>query len=222
VADEGTAGRACDKCRKLLSDEDNRDLADLLEAQHPDCACQAFSIGHRSPGVVSDDETLHRIIASPRDYDPDLGIAARPFEKVFSNGLSVWRARGPDEDIQALMEESLYGKADGPKRRIFAVCAAMAADVRGGVGDKGSQLFCIYDQTVSRADEGMSPVATHAGIFLRDIPPKGTNDRKRLLKDRAGWLRELFLKGTIPAEDYRGGMCVAINARADVGEFNRG
>jgi hypothetical protein len=213
-------GKACERCRELLSDEDNHDLADLLEAQHPNCACQAFSIGHGSPGVVSDDETLHRIIASPRDYDPDLGIAARPFEKVFSNGLSVWRAGGPEGDIRALMEESLYRKADGPKRRIFAVCAAMVAEVREGVNDQGSRLFCVYDQTVARADEGMPPVATHAGIFLRDIPPKGTNDRKRLLKDRAGWLRELFLRGTIPAENYLGGMCAAINARADAGEFD--
>jgi hypothetical protein len=219
-ADQEGAKKVCESCRRLLSDEDNDGLADLLGAHHPNCGCHAVSVGQGSPGVVGDDEVLHRIIASPRDYDPEIGIAAKPFEKVFSNGLSVWRAGGPDQDIQTLLEEALHKKSDGLKKRVFAICTANAGELREMKDANGSSLFCVYDQTVSRLDSEKPPVGTHAGIFLRH-PPKGTTDRKRVQKDHAGRLREAFLKAVLPADDYREGLCRAINERADAGDFDR-
>jgi len=212
---------ACAKCRQLLADnEDNNKLADLVEAQHPGCACESHSIGDGSPGAVSDDECLHRLIVSPRDYDPETGtILTRPFEKVFANGLSVWRAAGPDADVEILLSEALTRSASSPAKKIFAVCEIDVTTVRGMVDATGERLFCVYDQTVRRLDGVSPPVATHANIFLR-LPPPKTEDRTRLRKDYAGLLRDSFLRRTVPAAHYKNGLCVRLNGRAAAGEFD--
>ena len=226
----GKRSKSCTNCRKLLMEnEDNKKLADLLEVQHSKCECEKFSVGHMTPGRVKNGKRLHRIIASPRDFDPATGIiAARPFEKVFSNGLSVWRDQGPDEHIRILFEEALVKKASDPVKEIYAVCEARAGDIRRKTNDVGEQLFCVYDQTVSRLDPKLPPVPTHAGVFLRIPPPNSagrnriTNaERKRIQKDYALWLRDKFIEGKIAAVDYRNGICLELNRRAAAGEFDR-
>jgi hypothetical protein len=220
---EEAAQQSCDCHRFFKENEDSKKLATQLEEQHPRCLCEKFSVGHNSPGPVEDTESLHRIIASPRDYDPlENKIFATPFEKVFSNGLSVWRAVGPDEDVRILMVEALSRKPDGPKKEVFSVCELRADEVRNMTNESGEKLFCIYDQTVTRAqDPGLPPVPTHAGIFLRAFPPAGTADRKKMLRDYALLLYDKFVAGRIPAADYRGGLCVDLNQRAQSGEFDR-
>ncbi len=165
--------QACD-CRKLFGgNEDSDKLAPLLEELHPQCLCEKFSVGQNSPGPVKDAELLHRIIVSPRDYDPVQGkISARPFEKVFTNGLSVWRAIGHDNDVRILMMDGLSRNTNDPRREVFAVCELRAGDVRNMMSESAQKVFCIYDQTVARAREpSLPPVRTHAGIFLRAFPP---------------------------------------------------
>ncbi len=41
-----------------------------------------------------------------------------------------------------------------------------------------NRVFCIYDQTVTRADATLPAVPTHAGIFGRHPPPKTPIERK--------------------------------------------
>jgi hypothetical protein len=209
----------CARCRELFAQhEDDNKVAELLEQQHSVCCCEHVSVGVGSPGPVKNEESLHRIIASPRDYDPTTGtILARPFEKVFTNGLSVWRANGPEVDVRTLLIESLRHQKSNPHREIFAVCEAKADHIRHMQSDD-QQLFCIYDQTVTRADPSLPPVATHASVFLRVLMPGKTGGNKAR-KDFAGKIRELFLSGTILAADYRNGMCTSLNARAATGEF---
>jgi hypothetical protein len=206
----------------LLADkEDNKRLADLIEAQFPGCACERHSMGDGSPGFVADAELLHRLIVSPRDYDPQTGtIRATPFEKVFGNGLSVWRPIGDERDVEILLLEGLTRTANDPSKEVFAVCETPVLVVRGILDDAGNRVFCIYDQTVRRLVPAAPPVPTHANIFLR-LPPPGTDDRRRLQKDYAGQLREKFLQRTTLAADYKNGLCVRLNARARNGEFTR-
>jgi hypothetical protein len=196
-------------------------LADLLEAQYPRCVCESHSMGDGSPGIVTNNELVHRLIVSPRDYDPTTGqILARPFEKVFGNGLSVWRALGPEDDVEILLSEGLSRSADHPPKAIFAVCETDVATVRGMTDAAGERLFCVYDQTVRRLDPANPPVSTHANIFLR-VPAPKTDDRTRLRKDYAGQLRERFLQRTILAANYKNGLCIRLNGRAAAGDFNR-
>ena len=122
----------------------NKELAELLEQHHSVCRCEHFSVGEGSPGPVGDDEPLHRIVASPRDYDPDSGtIRAAPFEKVFANGLSVWQAKGPDCDVSILLEESLRRGASEPPKHIHAICEALAGNIRRLQSSDERRLFCI-------------------------------------------------------------------------------
>ncbi len=204
----------------LVDEEDNPKLADLLEAAGPKCACETATLGSGSPGPVKSSEFLHRIISSPRDYDPVTDkIAEAPFRKAFKNGLSVWRERGPDEDVLVLMEESLWSStADDPPRLIHGILEAAAVDVRKIEDISGERCFCIYDQTVSRIEPQASPVPTHAGIFGR-LPPPGTPNRGIIQKDLAGRLRELFEKRFEHAISYRNGICNDLNDRSKNGNF---
>ena len=208
-------------CALLAEKEDSERLADLLEQEAPNCSCEAVAVGNGSPGPVSLDELLHRIIASPRDYDPATGkILEAPFRKAFRTGLSVWRAKGATEDVTVLMEEGLSRREGEEVKSIFGVLEASASDIKNITDAAGGVCFCIYDQTVSRLSSDLPPVPTHAGIFQR-LPPQGTANRSTLQKDIAGKLRELFERKMIDASAYRGGICVDLNRRAKDGEFTR-
>jgi hypothetical protein len=205
----------------LAEKEDCERLADLLEQEAPSCSCEAVAVGKGSPGPVLLDERLHRIIASPRDYDPTTGkILEAPFRKAFRTGLSVWRAKGATEDVTILMEEGLSRRVGEPTKSIFGVLEASASDVKNITDTDGGVCFCIYDQTVSRLSSDLPPVPTHAGIFQR-LPSPGTADRKTIQKDIAGKLKELFEKIMLDASTYRGGICIDLNRRAKDGEFTR-
>ena len=197
---------ACESCRKILAEHENNDrLADLLEAEHPGCVCEFCTLGVGSPGPVSNDELLLRIIISPRDIDLQTGtIFAKPFEKAFGNGVSVCRDIAANEHVMALVGEGLTHIGREPPY-VLSICRANAGDIRSIGESSANRVFCIYDQTVTRADATLPAVPTHAGIFGRHPPPK-TPDRKKIQKDLAGLLRELFIAGELPVADFRGGL----------------
>ncbi len=210
----------CEDCRKAFAaGEDDKNFADILEEHFPRCQCEHHSVGLGSPGPIANNEVLHRIIISPRDYDPDSKTIRGPlFEKVFANGLSVCRGIATDADVTALVEEGLVHKASEPPKQVWAVCEVIASDIREMCGDDKESLFCVYDQTVSRADNTKQPIPSHAGVFLR-WPPKKTPDRKILRKDAARRLREKFITRTLEVDGVRNGLLCSINDRAAAGEF---
>ena len=210
----------CEDCRQVFSaGENDRKLADSLEEHFPGCQCERYSVGDGSPGPVADDEVLHRIIVSPRDYDPDSNTIRSPlFEKVFANGLSVCRSIATDAELAALVEEGLVHTASETPKQVWGICEAVTSDIREMRGNDNERLFCVYDQTVSRTNKTTLPFPTHAGIFLR-WPPKGTLDRKILRKDFAGRLREKFIANTLKPDGVRSGLFCALNDRAQAGEF---
>lgn len=197
---------ACESCRQIFAEhEDNNRLADILEAAHQRCECEQYRVGQGSPGPVASDEILLRIIISPRDIDLTTGtIAARPFEKAFNNGVSVCREIATNEHLLSLVEEGLDW--DAP-RSVLSVCRASAGSIRDIFDEARERVFCIYDQTVTRSDPSLDPIPTHAGIFGRR-PPIKTKDRKRIQKDFAGMLRELFIAGQTAAAQFREGILV--------------
>ena len=208
-------------CRQLMADgEDDDKLADNIEKAHPACTCEAVSIGDGSPGPVANDEQLHRLVVSPRDYSPDDGsIRQAPFEKVFKNGLSVCRSVASDEDVTSMLIEALEHRAEETPREFIAACTASVAAIRDILKD-GERVFCVYDQTVERHDTELPPVPTHAGVFQR-LPRPRTENRKPIQKDFVGKLRELFLAGRLNVDQFRDGQFVDLNRRAQTGEFER-
>jgi hypothetical protein len=208
----------CASCRRTFADnEDNTKLADHLEDKHPGCECEQFSVGEGSPGTVQDSEFLHRIIVSPRDYDPETGkILQAPFEKVFRNGLSVCRDCATVGDLSRLTQEGLAHPKDHSFKQVYAVLQVSVADVRSCLDTSNQRIFCVYDQTVTAKDGGQ-PVPTHAGIFQR-MPPRGTPNGNRLRKDNAGVLRSKFTQVNI--KTFGQGVMVDLNDRAKRGDFS--
>lgn len=203
-------GALCDSCRDIFSgnENDNR-LADLIEAAHPACRCEAVSVGTATPGPVADHEVLLRIIISPRDVDELGQIAVRPFEKAFQNGLSVCRNIAADEQIEELARDGLRAATTN---RVVAVLTAAVADLRS-LNSAGERIFCIYDQTVSRPDAESPPIPSHGGIFQR-LPPKGIDNRKSLQKDFARMLHQQFVAGRKALDEFRDGFLQRLNDHA--------
>ncbi len=172
-----------------------------------------------SPGPIHNNEVLHRIMVSPRDYDPITNqIAQKPFEKLFMNGLSVMRDLGSDQDFQDIAEDSLLSKPTSPLRSVQAVCSATAAEIRtvGGEGDKAA--FCIYDQTVPRNIEGQDPVPSHAGIMQRDIK-YDVEGAKKANKDLSFLVFEKFRGTALPAANFRENLFGELNKKAAAGHY---
>jgi hypothetical protein len=168
-------------------------------------------IGRRTPASV--DRLTQRLRSGDR-YN-----SGKTVRKSIWQWFERWRATGPEADVEILLSEALTRPASSPSKEIFAVCVADVATVRGIVDDAEERLFCVYDQTVSRLDGVSPPVATHANIFLR-LPPPKTEARTRLRKDYAGRLRDSFLRRTVPAANYKDGLCLRLNRRAADGEFD--
>lgn len=187
----------------------------------PGCGCEAVSVGANSPGVVTDDETVLRLIISPRDLDDETGDpAAAPFEKVFKTGVSLLRLCASDEECIAQAEDILPHKPDQPFKQIYAVTSALTGEIRALKDDAGERIFGVYDQVVPRRVGG-EQIATHAGLFARR-PPKGDGKKQpdgakpiwQLQKDYAGLIFDLFASGQIATENFRGHLFKAHNEKA--------
>lgn len=211
---------SCDECRRLLNaDALSPKLAREVEAAAPDCMCEAESMSALSPGPVENHEILHRIMVSPRDYDPVTKlIAQRPFEKLFANGLSVMRDRGSDADFLDIAEDSLLSKPGSDFRSVQAVCSVGAGAIREIESENQQQAFCIYDQTVPRNIEGADPVPTHAGILQRDIK-FDVDGAKKHNKDLAFLVYEKFLATVQPASSFREDLFSGLNEKAALGGY---
>ncbi|MGV2130878.1 hypothetical protein ACQZ4Q_01615 [Agrobacterium vitis] len=210
----------CDECRRLLSEEyDSRSLARDIENAAPFCACQGISMSSISPGPVDDNEVLHRVMVSPRDYDPVTNLLSqKPFQKLFENGLSVMRDIGSNEDFLDIAEDSLLSTPTTSFRSVKFICSTTAQEIRGILGEGGRSAFCIYDQTVPRNIEGLQPVPTHAGIMQRQIA-YDVPGAKKANKDLATIVFEKFRTAIQPAETFRENLFGDLNERAANGEF---
>lgn len=189
------------------SHEDSKKLAELIEATGPCCQCESISVGQGTPGPVASEETLLRIIVSPRDIDDDGYIFLEPFKKVYANGLSVCRDIASDHDVTELTKDGIRK----PGSHVKLILAARTSDVRSKCEGE-ERLYCVYDHTVSRHDPQLKPVPTHAGIFLR-FPPKNFPNGNALRTAFAEALRELFISKQYDPQDFRGGLLVQLNSR---------
>jgi hypothetical protein len=211
---------SCQECRRLLNENyDDASLARKVEEAAPNCCCEPETVSDISPGPVGNDEILYRLMISPRDYDPTTRlIAQKPFEKLFANGLSVMRALGTDDDFLDIVEDGLLSKPSSPLRSVKEVCETSVSDIRGIKGSHDLQAFCVYDQTVPRNLEGASPVATHAGIFQRDIK-HGVDGARKANRDLALEVYKCFVAGRVGIAGFRNHLFEDLNQRAAQGEF---
>lgn len=211
---------SCNNCRLLLSEKYNdRTLSRQLEAEAPNCRCENTSLGEGSPGKVEGDESVTRIMVSPRDYDPvtDL-IAQKPFEKLFANGLSVMRDIGSDKDFIDIVEDNLRVKPEGELKRVMQLCSLPVSTIRSLLDDQGNQKFCVYDQIVPRTDPQEPPVPTHAGVFQRAIKYDVAN-ATRDNRDLAVELFNKFIANKTSVTAFRNHLFAEVNEKAANGHY---
>ncbi|MBW6522530.1 hypothetical protein KZ810_03385 [Sphingomonas sp. RHCKR47] len=201
------------------ADED-QGLADKIDREHPNLACEAFPVSPISPGPVSEDETLLRVMVSPRDVDDAGFVHETPFRKIAKNGLSVIRSIAARHEVEALVSDGMYSKVSDPPKQIRAAYEAKAGSdgLRGLVDSTGERVLGVYDQTVPQSDKSAPHIPTHAGIFLR-LPAPGTAGRKLIQKDFAGQVREMFLSSPKELASLHDGLFIEINSRSAEGQF---
>ncbi len=211
---------AAEEFAKLLKENyEDKDLARKLEAICPDCQCENIKIGEGSPGRVDDSEELYRVMISPRDYDKVSNrMAQKPFEKLFSSGLSVMRSVGTGDDFLEIAKDGLWSKPDDPTREVQELSSARTVDIRQMETRDGKRKFCIYDQVVPLNRSAGTPVPTHAGIFQREIL-SNVDDAKRLNRDMAYELYKLFSENIIKVENFRGNLFGDLNEEARQGRY---
>jgi len=211
----------CAGCRALISGNDNdKNLAWKIEEAFPNCACQAYSVGEGSPGLVEDTEILYRLVVSPVDLDLRTGtILSTVFEKAYQNGLSVFRECATDEHIEALVTDLLTVKQGAQPRTVLALFRIECAAIRTLSEQPTGRLFCVYDETVPRKRDAALPrVPTHASVFQR-VPAPGTEYRKSAMQAVNHRLYVLLKDARIAVEDFRTGLLTRLNQRSLAGEF---
>jgi hypothetical protein len=176
-------------CRRIAAETyvDASRRCRRFEDECPECACEHFSFGNGSPGMVASDETLVRFHFSPHDIDEDGRPTPMAFTDVDSIGLSVTRDGCTDAEIERAMADRIA--ASGWGLTWHSVSLIPTREVRKlyrtQQGKKPERCFCVYDT----AEEGNRMHAEICGTRA------GRKFRKHL-RD----LCSLVLRG-----EYRGG-----------------
>ncbi|MDX0506353.1 hypothetical protein GOD71_28175 [Sinorhizobium medicae] len=207
---------SCDSCQAAFNElPQQKKAAEALDVAHPNCACEAFKVSKYSPGPVTDDEVLYRMIVLPGDFDETEQLTFESVKALFKNGLSVFRECASDDDIRNLAEDRLYIKTGAEPRTIHGFIKLVTSEVRAlEHAETVGRICCVYDETVNRKFDPEAPhVSTHAGLFQRMLEAK-TKDRKSKTEQAAEVLFDYMRDRTrwVGVEDFRGGKFVALNA----------
>ncbi len=122
-----------------------------------------------SPGPVKDDETLLSVVTS-KNFISNGYIEPTLFESRMSNGISTDRKNYTtltDYDMRAekLVEEN-------PKKSNYGSIALLVGGIRK-INLEGQRAIAVYD-TALRENR------SHAEIACTEVPPAGTQSRKKL------------------------------------------
>lgn len=210
----------CLECKELLKGESSDgEQANRVEQAHPHCACEGYSVGQGSPGPLSSNEIVYRLVVSPGDIDPNTGkLLLEALRDVKNDGLSMIRSLATDEDVEVLVTERLTTKAGGKIKTVEAILQISVGELQQlSMGDWG-RLFCVYDETVPRKDPNLTRVPTHATLLQR-VPPPKTEGRKGAMKDHQKKLYDKLANSKIEISSFRSGLIEKLNERSLAGEF---
>ena len=140
-------------------------LQKVAEERFPDGECERVSVSRFSPGPVTDDETLERLVFHPIHIDPGTG---RPTLQIFTDAwtsdLSVFRQERATREEIALavqqMKERGLKKRPPEEREVRGRMVARTEVVRAAlVPNTESRAFRVYDTAEERKPH-------HASVFL--------------------------------------------------------
>jgi hypothetical protein len=149
----------------------------------PDCGCEAGSVSPYSPGPVSREETLARLIYSPHHIDRETGeVTEAAFSDVKDKGLSVQReAHAEPAEIRAIGERKLAddiakGKVD---RKFLGIVVAQVQALQTVTYDGGKRALCVYDSALPDQQ-------AHADVCQTAAPPSAMKRARKKLRDLFG------------------------------------
>ena len=144
-----------------------------VDAAYSKCACETNIISEFSPGLISDDEILVRVIFN-EDHILENGLHPAEFSTVKTFGLSVLRKLYCDKtEFERLIQKVFDGK------EVKGIAIVKTKDIKNIV-DKGERIFCLYDTS----EQGN---VSHSDIFQ-------VNGGKSFQKEMRKRLREKFGK----------------------------
>ena len=173
------------QCRKFFEcrDKAGKDFWNRLGREHPCCECEDVSVSEYSPGPFKDDETLLSVVPCRRYMSSDDRVEPMIFDSRMSDGKSTDRKKYTTLQCYDLRARKL---AEGnPKKEN---CGSIELSVRNirNIDHEGMRAIAVYDTALP---QNMS----HAEIACTEVPPKGTDDRKR----HRAKLRRDVLKATL-------------------------
>ncbi|MER9091515.1 hypothetical protein NKI34_10355 [Mesorhizobium sp. M0700] len=211
----------CSECAKLLDGTavDDKQAARVEEA-FPHCECEKYSVGKESPGPVSSEEIIYRMVVSPASIDWNAKkLIADSFRDTTLNGFSVFRDLATNDHISAIAIDRLSRKAAAKPKTVQALIRFKVERVRSlELEGVEGRLFCVYDETVPRRDPAQPRVPTHVTILQR-LPPAKVDGRTKLMKDGTLKLYNLAEADLLNVQDFRDGLFAKLNERSLAGDF---
>ncbi|WP_122232736.1 hypothetical protein [Pseudomonas syringae] len=171
---------------------DVKNRAALIDGKFADGHCEAQSVSSSSPGVVRDDEFMHRFVFSPVHMDGDR-VKTAFFSDCQYGGLSCQRSTEQVANYRiherGQMMVTMYNEASndpGDSRSYLGVVSANCGDVRhlrprAGVADQAGvwdqAMMAVYD-TAKAGDE------EHIDVFQLAVGRR-KSDLKQARRDLA-------------------------------------
>jgi hypothetical protein len=140
-------------------------LQQAVEDRFPDGECERVSVSRFSPGPVTDDETLERLVFAPIHIDPATGRpTSQTFADAWSSDLSVFRQERATREEVALATEQMKArglrKTPPEMREVRGSMVARTEVIRAFLVSAAEvRAFRVYDTAEEETPH-------HASVFL--------------------------------------------------------
>ncbi len=168
--------------------------AEVIDQQFPECGCEKCSVSPHSPGPISSEEKLIRLVVAPLHIDKKLQTpTVAALVRVHSTGLSVVRHSASNDEIRSTAEKLIADVRQRNKGKmvgLHGVFMIHSSSIINWKTTSGNRVFCLYDT-------GRSHSPLHAEIFY-------VGDRSQKVAMATDLLARI--KGTFePVEIFRNG-----------------
>jgi len=169
------------QCRKFFDGrcKSGRSFWDDLGRAHPSCECERVSVSDYSPGPVNDDETLISVVTSKRYVSLDGRVEPTFFDERVSEGMSADRREYTSQHCHDLRAQKLV---EGNSQKEYCGSIELEVGFVREIYHEGMRAIAVYDTALYEN-------RSHAEIACTEVPPKGTDNRK---KHRANLRRKIL------------------------------
>lgn len=129
--------------------EDEQRVGTFADAK-PGCGCETESLSEYSPGLITDDEVIARVVCTPMHvHRKHPKLMASFFSKAMSQGASVQRLdHATDAELAKCVEDLIAGGSD---RVWLGYVVASAGAIRAlQLRQADEQSFCVVDAALPR------------------------------------------------------------------------